>query len=190
MTDTILDALLENYTALLERIDSHTQRVADDFKGQLACRKGCDSCCRFLTLFPVEALALGRAFERLSPADRARIEENIGEQEQNDPAEERACPLLIDRACMLYGARPVICRTHGFPLYMEKDGEAMVDFCPKNFKETESLPKEALLSLEQLNTTLSAVNTHFISLLEGSLPERIPVSQAIYLCRDLEPDSD
>jgi Fe-S-cluster containining protein len=192
MPEDILDTLLQNYTALVERIDAHTARVSDAYKDQMVCRKGCDSCCRFLSLFPVEALSLAAAFERLAPEDQAIVEARI--RELDAPENQDNCPLLIDRACMLYSARPVICRTHGFPIYIEKEEGSLVDFCPENFKAAASFPKEALLSLEQLNTMLAAVNTHFLSLLEGELPDRIPIDQALYLCRSLglppETDSD
>lgn len=194
MNTELIETLLQNYTALVERIDAHTNRIQDTYKDQMACRRGCDSCCRFLTLFPVEALALSRAFENLPGEDRARIETEIKRIASRET--DRPCPLLIDHACMLYPARPLICRTHGYPLYMEKEGEPLVDFCPENFKEAASFSGDDLLSLEQLNTTLTAVNAHFLSLLEGDLPQRLPVDRALYLCRNLglspgtEPDPE
>ena len=183
-----VDDLLANYTALVDRIDTHTARVAAMFKEDMACRKGCDECCRFLSLFPVEALALGRAFEQLAPKNQEKIKRLINAPAPGEP--DGKCPLLIDSICQLYPARPIICRTHGFPIYMEKDGEAWVDFCPKNFKDRSSFTKEALLSLDQLNATLTAVNAHFLSMLTDrelaqDLPDRIPVSLALTLCRDL-----
>jgi len=182
------DDLLANHTALVDRIDAHTARVAALYKGSIACQKGCDACCRFLSLFPVEALALSKAFERLAPKDRERVEAEIG----NPSSPDEKCPLLISSICMLYPARPVICRTHGFPIYMEKDNEALVDFCPKNFTGQSSFPKQTLLSLDQLNATLTAVNAHFLSMLAPGtgLPDRIPVNRALTLCRDLGLDPD
>ncbi len=190
MTQT-LDALLANYTALVAKIDAHTARVSALHKESMACKKGCDECCRALTLFPVEALALSRAFESLSPENREQITEQISSTPVSGEAEGK-CPLLIDSICMLYPARPIICRTHGFPIYMEKDGDALVDFCPKNFTDASSLSKEALLSLDQLNATLTAVNAHFISMLASgeNLPDRIPVARALTFCRDLDMAQD
>ena len=183
MTQDSLDPLFKNYTELLARVDSHTQRVAQALENEMACKKGCDSCCRFLNLFPVEALSLSRAFFNLSPKDQTRVENRINRLEKEELSSD--CPLLIDRACILYFHRPVICRTHGLPIYIEKEGETLVDFCPKNFKGMDSFPKETLISLEQLNTLLTAVNAHFLTLVEADLPDRIPVSQALFLCKDL-----
>ncbi|MCG8635673.1 MAG: YkgJ family cysteine cluster protein [Desulfobacterales bacterium] len=173
-----LDLLLKNYNDLLERVDTHVKMVTERYRDHIACKKGCDACCRFLNLFPVEAFALSRAFLALPETDQARILEQIEREEDK-------CPLLINRACLLYKARPVICRTHGFPLYLQKEEGPMVDFCPENFKGMTELPKEAMMNLDKLNTLLTAVNQHFMANVEADLPDRIPVSQALFLCRGL-----
>ncbi len=170
----IVDQLFKNYNALLQRITAHTSTIMDHLGDCIACKKGCDDCCRFLTLFPVEAFALSRAFAALPEEDRERVISQVR-------AGDDACPLLVDHICMVYQARPVICRTHGFPIYLEKDGDAMVDFCPENFKGIQEIPKSALLDIDQLNTLLTAVNQNFIAHLDTDLPDRIPVSDALQL---------
>ncbi len=174
----ILNQLLKNYNDMLKRVDAHVQTVTDRYRDHIACKKGCDACCRFLNLFPVEAFALSRAFLALPENAQSLILKQIEREEDK-------CPLLIEHACLLYEARPVICRTHGFPLYLEKEEGAMVDFCPENFKGMTELPKEAMMSLDQLNTLLTAVNQHFMTNVEADLPDRIPVSQALFLCQGL-----
>ena len=174
-SDTI-HALLENYSALVKRVDEHIRNIESLFREKISCKKGCDACCRFLTLFPVEAFALAAAFARLPAPDQEAV--------QTACRNEDRCPLLLDHQCRLYEARPIICRTHGFPIYMEENGQGRVDFCPKNFQGIIDLPKEALLDLNQLNTVLTAVNRHFLQSVEGNFPERIPVSQALGLLLD------
>ena len=97
--------------------------------------------------------------------------------------EKQACPLLIDRECVLYPARPIICRTHGYPIYMEKEGKRLVDFCPENFKGISSFPKETMLDIESLNTMLSVINRQFIESIEMDPPllDRIPISEALFI---------
>lgn len=170
MDQAIFDQLLKNYLDLRDRVDAHTGQALARIEDQMACKKGCDSCCRSISLFPVEAFALSRAFFDLAEETRDRISATIHPFAQ----EEAPCPLLVDRACILYSDRPIICRTHGFPIYIEKDGEALVDFCPENFKTLTSFPNEALIRLEQLNTVLAAVNTHFLSQIEADLPDGFP----------------
>ena len=174
MTEHVLDTLLKNYTNLITRVDEHIQRLARVHEAHLACKKGCDECCRHLSLFPVEAFALSRAFCSLDESCRERV---LDQARQTD----RACPLLVEHVCVVYEARPIICRTHGYPLYMEKDGKAVVDFCPKNFKGIKKLDRSDMLDLDRMNTLLTAVNSHFISSFEDGLPDRIPVDQALEL---------
>ena len=164
--------LLENYTALVEKIDSHIKAVMTDFADHIQCKKGCDNCCRHLNLFPVEALAIARAFAELPP----EIQRNVLKQTNG-----KGCPLLIQGECVAYEARPLICRTHGMPIYMENDGKITVDFCPMNFSGITQFPKESLLNLDQLNITLTAVNARCVEQIETTLPERIPMDQALEL---------
>lgn len=179
MKPDIVQNLLKNYTALVGRVDRHVQQVAQDFSHAIACQKGCDGCCRFLSLFPVEAFALSLAFSCLDKSSKdiamAALE-----------GQSKGCPLLVQGECLLYPARPIICRTHGFPLVFKKKSQTQVDFCPKNFRHMTSFPKESLLDLDHLNTLLSAINQHFLKSIETQLPSRIPMSQALVLCRDME----
>ncbi len=181
MAETVFNELFKNYNDLLARVDTHIANIMETQGDQIACKKGCDDCCRFLNLFPVEAFALSRAFKALPKQEQ----DLILKKAQQDADQ---CPLLINHVCMLYPVRPVICRTHGFPIYMKKQEEVMVDFCPENFKGISELPKNILLDLDQLNTLLTAVNRHFTAQLEADLPERIPVSQALKLWEALTID--
>lgn len=188
MNKTETELVLKNYTAFLKRIDKHIQRVRENYSDKIYCKKGCDSCCRFLNLFPVEAFALSAAFLKLDKSSQATSHLTLPDVIPSELGK-KACPLLINRKCILYGARPIICRTHGFPIYIEKDGEPMVDFCPKNFKDVTSFSRDALLSLEHLNTMLTAINTHFLESIEtkNPLPDRIPISQALPMIERLYP---
>jgi len=213
MNQTEIDLVLKNYTAFLKRIDTHIQRVGENYSDKIFCKKGCDSCCRFLSLFPVEAFALSSAFRKLDKSNQDLIQDSMIrnnlipnrmdqtnlDQTKLAPSdltlsnvilselEKEVCPLLIDKECILYGARPIICRTHGFPIYIEKEGEGLVDFCPKNFKDVTSFSRDALLNLEQLNILLTAINTQFLESIEteNPLPDRIPISQALFMIEDL-----
>lgn len=179
-----IQTLLENYFALVARVDEHIRNLEARYREFISCQKGCDDCCSFLTLFPVEAVALAAAFAALPPEDRTAV--------RSADKDEDRCPLLLDHQCRLYKARPIICRTHGLPIYMEEDGCARVDFCPENFKGITDFPKEALLDLDQVNTVLTVVNRHFIHSVKEELPERIPVSRALFLLGDepWEPRAD
>ncbi len=176
MNPAQIDSLLKNYQALVKKVDSHIATITKTFADHLACKKGCDACCKFLSLFPVEAMAVSQAFADLSEDIKLKVTRKI-EKEKN------TCPLLINRECVLYPARPIICRTHGYPIYMEKEREILIDFCPENFKGITSFSKETLLNIEQLNTLLSVINRHFIESIETEphFGGRIPISEALFI---------
>lgn len=171
-----LKHLSTDYHGLIQRIDDHIAGLEKKYSDVIACRKGCDSCCRNLSLFPVEAFCLALEFITIPDKTRVQVEKRI----RNFPDE---CPLLVDHACVLYHSRPVICRTHGYPITIEKKGQLSVDFCPENFKGIRSFPGESLLSLDQLNLALAAVNRQFVSSIETDppLPERIDMADALFL---------
>ncbi|AJE04935.1 YkgJ family cysteine cluster protein [Geobacter pickeringii] len=149
---------LNNYRALIQRVDALCQRIEARFADQIVCRKGCSDCCRHLSLFPVEGAALAEAVAALPPAEAEQIRSKARQASSDGP-----CPLLADGACLLYAARPLICRTHGMPLITAADGERRIDFCPLNFQGVPSLPGDAVIDLDRLNEILTAVNALFIA---------------------------
>jgi len=172
MNPNQISHLFTNYQTLVKRVDSHIANIKKAFPDLIACKKGCDSCCKFLTLFPVEALTLSDAFAHLTEDMKIKVIRKIEKEKES-------CPLLIDRECVLYPARPIICRTHGYPIYMER--QRRVDFCPENFKGITSFSKEMMLDIERLNTLLVMINRQFIESIETDPPflERIPISEAL-----------
>ena len=165
---------LENYLALVERIDALCERTGEEFASHISCRAGCDACCRHLSIFAVEAAALREALGRLPGKDAAVVREKAGQADPHAP-----CPLLHDGLCLIYEARPVICRTHGLPLLLQQEGESRVDFCPENFKDIPSIPGSAVIDLERLNTMLAAINSLYLQAFPG--PERLTMAQALTL---------
>lgn len=149
--------LLANYRLLVARVDELCRRIASGWGEHLACRPGCDSCCRHLRLFPVEAAALAAALAALAPAVREKVLVRAAGCGEDDP-----CPLLIDGLCQLYADRPIICRTHGLPLLLEGEAGRQIDFCPQNFHGIETLPAAAVIDLETLNTALTTINRLFV----------------------------
>ncbi len=176
MNEEMIKKLLSNYTALITRIDQHIAVLQKKYPDQIACKKGCDDCCKKLSLFPVEAFCLSLAYKKIDHNTQQQIKQRI----ETTPAN---CPLLIGHTCALYRQRPVICRTHGYPIALEKSGKLTIDFCPDNFKGIDGFAKEDILSLEQLNTTLLAVNQHFLAAIETDppLPDRIDAADALFL---------
>lgn len=150
---------LETYKQLAARIDEFAQRVAEQFPGDLTCHAGCDACCRHLTLFPVEVAALLEDF-RTWPVEELQ---DLARSAASAGSDQGPCPLLGNRLCRVYRARPLICRSHGLPLLVREGDGTRVDRCPLNFVERESLPGGAILDLEAVNTALVSINRLFLA---------------------------
>jgi Fe-S-cluster containining protein len=168
----LTEALLP-YRALVEQVDLLCGRIVGDYAEALRCQAGCAGCCRLSGVLPVEAASLYLAWRSLPEAPRRALRSRL-----EHPGATDCCPLLFDRRCPLYAARPIICRTHGLPLLIEEDGAQRIDRCPLNFTGYDALPGAAIIHLERLNTALVTVNRQFVTRLfpAGDLPERIPLT--------------
>jgi Fe-S-cluster containining protein len=171
-----MNGLLDNYRQLVERIDALCRGIEGALQEHITCSEGCSTCCTAITLFPVEAAALKAALDAL-PADQAEaVRHHVAEH-----ADGERCPLLSHNRCLLYAARPVICRTHGLPILYTEAEERRVDCCPLNLEQCESLPGTAVIDLDRLNALLVAVNSLFLSQSEApeDLPERLTIAEAL-----------
>lgn len=183
MSLDLCQAELENYQALVRKVDELCAVVNREFAAQINCRAGCSGCCREITLFPVEAAALLTALAQISP-DTAVL--------QGTAAGAGTCPLLVNGLCLVYANRPIICRTHGLPLLLTVDGESRVDFCPVNFQGVSALPGQAIINLELLNHALVAVNELFIKNTGAALlkrGQRLSISELITLRKGLNDEA-
>jgi Fe-S-cluster containining protein len=168
---------LANYRALTARVDDLCNRIVAEYGDSLACAEGCDCCCRHISIFPVEAAAMAMALLDLSAEEGARIR-GLARLASSD-----VCPLLENGRCLLYTARPIICRTHGFPM-LSGGRSGKIDYCPKNFTGSSSFPADYVLDLDLLNTTLAAINAVFTAssgFSHWSGRERLTIAEALLL---------
>jgi Fe-S-cluster containining protein len=173
---------LNNYLDLAAKVDAMCRRIVSQYVDLLACRKGCDDCCRHISIFPVEAHALAMALRDLPPEEGERIRKLARK------ASPHACPLLENGLCLLYLARPIICRTHGFPLFIDREEGKGIDFCPKNFEGIKSFPADFVIDLKILNTTLAAIDAVFTAssgLTPWSGQNRLTIAEALLLETDV-----
>jgi len=164
-----------NYRDLLTRVDRLLDRIQRRYSGHIVCHKGCACGCRNLSVFPVEALSLVNAIRNLSEETGAKIRRRAAATSFWD------CPLLEDRACSMYAFRPVICRTHGFPLLTHYKGRPSIGYCRKNFKDMSPIPEDASIDLDNINRTLRAMNASVVDELAHvlNLPGRLSIARAI-----------
>ncbi len=150
--------LFNNYELLLEKVDSLCAKIHTICGDAITCREGCDGCCRHFSVFPVEAVFIALAVGRL-PEERQRFFRSRVESLKDGDI----CPLLLDGSCAVYDHRPIICRTHGLPILIREGEKVRVDFCPKNFRRTETLNGDTVIDLDRLNQTLAAINQVFVA---------------------------
>ncbi len=166
---------LDNYNQMIARIDALCRGIEDSLSGQITCSEGCSSCCTSITIFPVEAAALNAALATLPNEEATTLRRYVA-----DHAEGERCPLLRNHRCMLYVARPVICRTHGLPILYAEDNKTTIDCCPHNLIGSETISGNAVIDLDRVNSLLVAVNALFISRIdETDLPDRLTIAEAL-----------
>ena len=173
-----INELLRNYRDLLARVDLICRGIEAEFGALIACRAGCDGCCRQISFSRVEVAALAAALDDFPPEQAALIRARARDASPAGP-----CPLLENGLCLLYAARPIICRTHGLPLLTQGEGGPTVDFCPLNFRDLDSLPGRAVIDLDRLNTALVAINALFVAeSCQNAPPEKERMTIAEALC--------
>jgi len=165
------------YHELLAAVDRIISGIRHRYADQIACRKGCACGCRNLSIFLIEALSIAGAVQEMPAATAARIRKRAVTASFWD------CPLMEDRACSLYAFRPLICRTHGFPLQTIYRDQMSIGCCRHNFKNMSSIPDDAVIDLDQINGALRDINASAVREMASvqQLPDRLSIADAVLL---------
>lgn len=148
--------ILAEYGDLIREADAAV-RVQEALLGKrLKCRPGCAACCTISSVLPLEGAAIRRAAAGLSREVRKRVE-----QRGRDAG--ATCPFLENSLCVIYGTRPLICRTHGLAIaYVDPEREVIeVSACHENFPPEEELARDELFFLDSFNARLARLNGRF-----------------------------
>lgn len=168
-----MDNHFENYEKLVVKVDELCRSIETRLAGHLACRSGCSGCCCRFTLFPVEAHTLKRAYNELSGDDKELVRQNL-------ETASGVCPLLKNNLCLVYQARPIICRTHGLPILYSDDGIQKIDCCPENDLSGLNICGSELVDIDRLNSLLVAVNTFYLKqTADNDLPVRLSITEIL-----------
>jgi uncharacterized protein len=139
-------------------------RVREAFGDRMQCRRGCSMCCsQMFSISALEAAVIASAVaalpdehqDRLRGRARAYVDratalglgEAGGSEESLTPRTgvRLPCPALEDDACGIYGARPLICRKWGMPLFDPSKPDRLLA-CELNFQSGESVDAGRLVA--------------------------------------------
>ena len=167
-----LDAL---YQRLLSQVEGRFDALSAHFGAAMRCGAGCHSCCHpSLTVSELEA----RALRALLSAEPERLERAL-ELEALNPHQGARCSLLdAEGRCVVYEARPLVCRSFGAPLAQLEDptkpDERSLVVCELNFQGDEAERLSALSADEVIDThhTDTLLATLNVALSEALVGER------------------
>lgn len=171
---------------LYAKLDTFFDQAKRNYGPAITCKAGCDDCCkRRFSVTSVEAALMVDAMNALPLDIRRSLQERAF---RNDSA----CPLLGDNGqCVVYMARPAICRTHGLPIRFPVEPGVrslpMIDTCPKNFTgvDVATLDRSGVLDQTTASTILAAIDAAYADAAGIPRGERVAL---VDLCQDACPD--
>lgn len=123
----LLNEILFLYQNLIFKVDSFCQKLETLYHDHLVCKPGCSQCCEVeRTILPVEAYIVEQQLLTLSLPKIKQIKKLHKDDDET-------CPLLLKDRCVIYPARPIICRTYGLPILYHEAERAFIDYCRLNF---------------------------------------------------------
>lgn len=171
---------------LYAKLDAFFNQAKQNYGPTITCKAGCDDCCRRrFSVTSVEAALVLDAIDALPLEIRRSLQERSFRNES-------ACPLLADNGqCVVYAARPAICRTHGLPIRFPAEPGVrslpMIDSCPKNFQGVDLMVLDSSGVLDQAtaSTILAAIDAAYADAVGIPRGERVAL---VDLCKEACPD--
>lgn len=182
---------MNNYIALLEKINAFMSGLFSRRPGAFACVPGCADCC-------VGGIRVWRV-------ERDNIERFVASSKVNTngiAAATNSCRWLdANMHCSIYSARPVVCRLWGAPLLFTGETEhedtvhlsseapirnitsedGLLSCCDKNFREGvhDELAHRDMVDTRIVLSTLAAINHVYCKGIGADPSERFPLESAI-----------
>ena len=122
--------MINRYRKYLEILDV---RLRDMFEKQapfIKCKKGCTYCCKEgeYPLSELEYVNMMLYYHSLPNDTKGIINQNIEKILEQDRQKLYECPFLVNDACSVYPARPIICRAFGL-ISFKDNGRPKMPFC-------------------------------------------------------------
>ena len=142
---------MSHYADVANKVDGFFHRVNDRHPRDMKCDSGCSDCCAVrLTVTAPEGNAIRDLVAGWSSEKRVTLAANA-----RSAAPDRCAALDPAGRCLIYEARPIVCRSHGVPIRMTTASLPVVQACFRNFTERGPAAADPDCILDQ--TTLSAL---------------------------------
>jgi uncharacterized protein len=145
-----IEGILDNYDRLRAYCDCFFSAISSLYAADMQCKKGCGACCELHSVCALEAHVIVR---NIVAAGRLR---------QSLPRRKDVCVMLRGNQCAIYASRPVICRTHGLVISIDK-GKTACSSCELNFtaRDVRSLPRGRVFDSAAVTDNLMRLNLAF-----------------------------
>lgn len=122
--------MINRYRKYLSILDAKLEGMFERQKPFIKCKKGCVYCCSEgdYPMSELEFIDIMLAYQELNPELKLEVENNIKNLISKEKSTLYKCPFLINKACAVYSARALICRTFGLISYY-KNERKKIPFC-------------------------------------------------------------
>ncbi len=171
--ESLAEAIYNEYQQWIQQVDDQILELENCHSAYLKCKSGCAGCCQVdRTVNSIEAHILYRTILHLDSKNLKQLKKNLKKKNH--------CPMLNKKTCAIYKHRPILCRTHGLPLFYVQDDDNTITFCQKNFKklpENFNFTSDTLLNMETLNSKLREFDKNWVENVnrETWTADRIPI---------------
>jgi len=156
----MLQDILFQYQNLVHKVDRICEKLENHYADHLVCKPGCSKCCQVeRSVLSIEAYVIEEELKLLSVQ---RIRRLRNQHRKND----QTCPLLWKNRCVIYLSRPIICRTHGLPIFYHEAEITFIDYCRLNFTklpENYVFNNKNVLDMRTFNTELLRLEQLYFS---------------------------
>jgi uncharacterized protein len=143
-------SIIDNYDTLCGYCDAFFSSIRKLHRNDMQCKKGCGACCKLHSVCAIEAFVIARH----GAANKSRkLPQTKGGLSQ------RLCAMLRNKECLIYPARPIICRTHGLAVSIDKK-QTVRPTCALNFvkRDVRLLPKPHVFDSAAITDNLMRLN--------------------------------
>jgi uncharacterized protein len=142
---------MSRYHELTAKVDGFFARVTERHGTDMQCGSGCSDCCHVrLTVTAVEAGAINDEVASWDAPRRMALAANVAAAPPD-----RCAALEPGGRCLIYAARPIVCRSHGAPIRMT--ARSLPVMCFRNFTRVTPDP-DCVLDQTTLSALVLAVN--------------------------------